>query len=374
MGHLVSATRNRLVYPANTTLTLVEPPTIPAVPGYLSPVTDSTWGTRVTRVSDVNNRRNVYSRTPGWNKDQSRIVLGYYNASYGAILNGVTYEQLLVWNMPSDAHWSSVYPDRLYSANNSSANLYAYTAAGVRTTVHDFSATYSLVSLGDGEGSVSNDDHALVLMTQTAGGAQGILVYDPIADSIRSTRSFSSRPNNAWISQSGTYVGVVWATNGSGAEQGVWVHDAATLTPQRQITTYGSRHCDPGIDSAGNEVIVYELSGVKMSRFADGTTTTLVTSPSAYGYQHISCRNLDRPGWAYLSSYKYDSNDYKGRDQIVAVKLDGSETVEVFCFANQRTNTGAAPVAVPSRDGTRVLFGSEWGVPGTTYAYIAEKV
>lgn len=109
-----------------------------------------------------------------------------------------------------------------------------------------------------------------------------------------------------------------------------------------------------------------------MFRLSDGAQTALLPA-NALEWGHVSCRNLGRPGWAYFSNYQYDNVPALGRDQLVAVKLDGSQTVEVFGFANHRTNTyDESPFAVPNRDGTKVLFGSEWGHPGTVYAYVAE--
>ena len=59
---------------------------------------------------------------------------------------------------------------------------------------------------------------------------------------------------------------------------------------------------------------------------------------------------------------------------MVAVKTDGSGTVEVFGFTHHTdTSTYAAqPHAVPSRDGKRVLFASEWGGAGI-FAYITGR-
>jgi hypothetical protein len=60
-----------------------------------------------------------------------------------------------------------------------------------------------------------------------------------------------------------------------------------------------------------------------------------------------------------------------GNDQVVAVRLDGSAAVRVFGFAERRgTSYETQPQAVPSRDGLRVLFASDWGNSGT-YAFVS---
>ena len=63
-----------------------------------------------------------------------------------------------------------------------------------------------------------------------------------------------------------------------------------------------------------------------------------------------------------------------GRDQIIAVRTDGSGIIEPFGFAHHQNTTNYAmqPHAVPAPDGRRVLFASEWG--GTEiYTYVAAR-
>ncbi len=76
----------------------------------------------------------------------------------------------------------------------------------------------------------------------------------------------------------------------------------------------------------------------------------------------------------YLSAYDCGVTARQaGQDQLVAVKTDGSRTVEVFGFANHRNTTyNSQPQATVSRDGTRVLFASEWGA-SNVYAFIAQR-
>lgn len=358
-------------YPPDTTLSNVTPPSIPSVPAYLSPVVDPTWGTHITRVSNVNGQRNSYARESAWNSDGTKLLLGY--AYPGRMLDGTTYADLGAISQISRSVWANTDPNAIYGSGGN--YFYRQNATtGTNTPIHTFTG-YTGIDLGGGEGCVSNDDKTVVLMTVTASGDQGVLVYDIALDSIVASVTFGNgtayRPNNAHTTQSGNYVVVNWSPDGSGAHQGVWLHDR-NLNSIRQMTTLGGRHFDSGYDTSGNEVLVGWFGSPKMQRYSDGAETSLTPVPSAYGYLHVSCRNLNRPGWVYLSMYQWDSNDNPGRDQLVAVKLDGSQMVEVFGFANHRSNTyGEMPFAVPSRDGKRVLFGSEWGVPGTVYAYVA---
>lgn len=78
---------------------------------------------------------------------------------------------------------------------------------------------------------------------------------------------------------------------------------------------------------------------------------------------HVSCRNLDRPGWALVSTQGPDSK-YPNHDfEIFWVKLDRSgEVRRVAHHHSDRENGGyfAEQHAVSNRDGTKIVFASNW--------------
>jgi hypothetical protein len=102
------------------------------------------------------------------------------------------------------------------------------------------------------------------------------------------------------------------------------------------------------------------LGGVVMVRLRDGAVTMLTDPTNEAFPHHISTRNLDRPGWAYVSYYP--SPGQRFNDEIIAVKLDGSKAVERL--AHQHSDANACyrceTHAVPARDGQRVIFASTW--------------
>jgi len=87
---------------------------------------------------------------------------------------------------------------------------------------------------------------------------------------------------------------------------------------------------------------------------------------------HVSCRNSARPGWAYVTYARNPGKRFS--DEIVAIKVDSSTSVERFAHtysdpdsiqilggkATRIHFTDAEPQAVPSRDGGRVLWTSNW--------------
>jgi hypothetical protein len=120
------------------------------------------------------------------------------------------------------------------------------------------------------------------------------------------------------------------------------------------------------------------LGGVVMVRLRDGAVTSLTDPANEAFPHHISTRAYDRPGWAYVSHYPNPGARF--HDEIVAVKLDGSRAVERLAHQHSDWNGcyRCETHPVPSRDGRRVLFASNWatycgtgcGVPTDYKAYV----
>jgi hypothetical protein len=134
-------------------------------------------------------------------------------------------------------------------------------------------------------------------------------------------------------------------------------------------------HYDMAVDAGGEEVAV----GVSKSKPDDGRVIKrrlrdgAVTVLTAGGYAgHTSARNLRRPGWVYVT--------YQGRsrawppywDEVAAVRIDGGRRVERLAHLHTaRKDYLTEAHAVPSPDGRRVIWASNWeaekGRPVGTY-------
>jgi hypothetical protein len=350
-------------YPADTTLRYVATSSL-ARPGYLAPVTDPTWGTTITRISNTAGVRQVYSRTPAWNSDESKILLSF---SYpGRMLDGSTYADLGSFNHVPQAIWANTDPNALYGVSGNQFIRQNATTEG-RTTLRTFSA-YSSISIGDYEGAIDDNDTYVALIGTTSGGSRHLITYNIATDAIVADIAAPANMDNAQISRKGNYVVVV----GSGYTR----RYDRNLTGFITLYPYG-HHGDNALDASGNEIFVANATdnGVESFRLSTGASTVLLPTRTAFDAGHTSGRNINRPGWIYLSNYDpsiYGFNYlWPGRDQVVALKTDGSGTVEVFGFAHHSILAYAnEPQAVPSRDGRRVLFASEWGTSGA-YAYVA---
>jgi hypothetical protein len=133
--------------------------------------------------------------------------------------------------------------------------------------------------------------------------------------------------------------------------------------------TFPLKHADMALDPFDNneDVIIggrscpgSSLGHVVMVRLRDGKVTSLTNPSNEPSFQHASARNLDRPGWVYVGFYKADG--MKFNDEIVAVKMDGSGQLERWSHKRSASSGcyRCESHPVPSRDGKRVLFASNW--------------
>jgi hypothetical protein len=351
-------------FPGQTTLKSLATTSLPR-PGYLGSVLDRSLGTTTTRISNAGVRQN-YSRISAWNSDGSKILLGF---SYpGRMLDGRTYRDLGSFSQISGAIWSNTNPNKLYGVDSqgNGNRLYSQNATtGALSVIRAFTS-FSYITIGDGEGGVSDDDRFIVLFGYPSSGAKHIIVFDLTSRTVVADKVAPSGTDNAQISRKGNYVVVVGSTTR---------RYTRSLASSIQLYPYGN-HGDNALDASGREIYVTNNApGVKSFRLSDGAGTLLLGGTTAFEYGHVSGRNIDRPGWIYLSVYNNTITAGRpGRDQLIAVKTDGSRTVEVFGFSHHTNTTTYAmqPHAVPAPDGRKVLFASEWG-GSAAYAFVVGR-
>jgi hypothetical protein len=366
-----------------TTWDVYQPPS--NSPEYLEPFTNE-FGLQVTRISDVEiigkdtqQLRHHYSKDSPWNSDETYIKLSGYPA---AILEANTYKFVKWADIPSSATWSNTNPNVMFGTSKN--KLVSYNLIiNASKTLYTFK-DYQEISYGNNEGNTSYDDRYIGLIGENFNNVT-LIVFDILNNSIVATKDLGSKENLDWFSVSplGDYAVVSWGSPGKGERQGVKVYDI-DLTNERQLTDYNS-HSDLGIDAEGNEVYVTFCDNaerenhfyLKMVRLSDGLETIIFTYSKAYGvwHGHISCRNINRPGWAYVSEGCCKTI---GEKEIFAIKLDTTNTVERFGHHHAMYKDGYEQEAhaVPNRDGTKVMFASSWnGVFTTKYppSFVVEK-
>lgn len=355
---------------------------------------DPKFGTTVERISDCisqsfNGIVPHYSKRQAWNADGS-ILLLFSGDGEGLLCDGNNYSFIKTIGVGGeDVFWHPTDANTIYYSADSI--LYSYnTSTETATPLHVFSA-YTWINTR-GEGNMSLDGRYYAFVGQKYNYVSGdvtfkdIVVYDL---QLNSEISVMPIPQDSitgfdWtsISPLGNYVVVDYADETTGRYHGVEVYDRnLNFIWQKPL---GAGHSDLGIDANGDEVLVMDVYNadsnktyIKKFRLSDGQETMLLEVSELFDL-HICLRNQQRHDWCFISTF-----DYTGRltddslswlpfeDEVFALKLDGSGDVQRIAHHHSRryspltydpdhSNYWAEPHATVDRQGTRIIYGSNW--------------
>ena len=362
-------------------------------PGLPTLPVSGTWG------SDA---RHVYSKQQPWSADESLISIENSGGPSPLILDGFT-------NLPKYApcsnydlwdyrwHPSRAHPHEQINVDSSGTRLSWFDVVScteTRSWALPIAADYGI---GSGEGNPSNDGRFVLI-----GGTRQIYVLD-----MDPQPPFAPYPNQRigpaldvsncglsdcsidWsgMSASGKYAVVSY----NGDNPRVFDVNASTLalTPHAMSTSsfrcqgtaaggyvYSLGHADVAVNPFDNneDVLVGRdqcfpssgqvngvvVSNVMMARLRDGQITALTDPNNEAFASHVSTRNINRPGWAYVD-YEVE-NGKRFSAEVIAVKLDGSKAVQRFAHEHSAFSGcyRCEPHASPSPDGRRIIFASNW--------------
>ena len=346
-------------------------------PAYLNSYRDPTFGTRVIRITgnpdsaipNVDGRwaqvaRHHYSKDAAWNCDQSLLCLTRHHGCPSRLfLDGSTYVPLFGRHRSPGAEirWHPKRPGIMVYVND---NVIGYWDVRENTTrvIATFPG-YAEFRIGPWEGNLSLDGR-LIVVDGKRGQDRIAFAYD-----IRRKQKYPDLVLNEvtidWVSVSASGKYIVLNGEIDGGRDRTQVYDLAGNKTGELWAAYGRpSHYDLTLDKNGDDVAV----GVSKSkpdngrvikrRLRDGKVSVL--TPGGYAC-HTSTRNVDRPGWAYVT-YQYRGAKWLPyRDEVVAVKLDGSMTVERIAHLHtKKIDYVTEAHAVPSPDGKRVLWASNW--------------
>jgi hypothetical protein len=327
------------------------------IPAYRATITDSTWKTRIRRITSSSGQRHAYAKVQPYNADGSKIMV-----RPNLLIDARTYDATS-HSLPAEARWSSTDPDVIWGVVSGGAGFVRHrVSTGQSTTLRSFSG-FGQLRIGTNEGNVDDNDRFVVLNE----GAH-FVVYD-IVNNTYTEHNISQYGglDNISISHSGEYIVAVWNASGSARGQGMELlrRDATFV---RQLTSHGGSHGDFARDAAGNDVwVVCNAPDMRAYRLDTFSSTQLLPPTPAFARGHVSGRMSRRPGWAGFSDYGGLSGA-AGYGQLALVKLDGSRQAEVYGFTHHYDDRGATYAAQPQAcwnlDGTRVIFASNWGVSG----------
>jgi hypothetical protein len=343
-----------------------------------------TWG-------DVNTHN--YSKDPAWSADERLLVLKRVKSLGTTLyLDGQTYRPLFARSAPAgtaETRWHPTIPDEMVIVGTD-ATVRRWNARTNAVTATLFAAPGYAAADWSYEGDLSTDArYVAIRATRSADGKRVGFRADLVTGAKGPDIDFAAEgifnPDAVSVSAKGTYIMATGGITGGtpccgGAYDAHKVFDAATGRLVQFWSEYGRpSHYDHAVDAFGNEVAVgvdkspANPGRVVMRRLADGAVTVLTKGGFA---GHTSARNAARPGWAYVSHSYNGPNWPPYRDEVFAVRLDGSQAIERYGNLHG-LNSGdydAEAHAVPAPDGRRVLFASEWGSAGArpVHAYGAD--
>ncbi|MEM8529671.1 MAG: hypothetical protein AAGF95_02445 [Chloroflexota bacterium] len=381
------STNETPIYPDNTQLTSVPIPQNVERPAYLQPMIDSVFGTQVIRISDqvgfgsnAMALRHTHATNQPWNADGSLLMLGHTNPA--VLLDGQTYAFLRWIYQPSDAMWLHTDPHSMIGTLSDTNQLVRFDIQmdWSYEIMHTFDE-FATISLGGGQTTLSMDDRYLVVFGFTE-AQTALLVYDLQDEAIISRLDVGTDQvgvdaaiNNAGLSQSGEYIVLAYNQDGATFPRGIHVLDR-DLTYLHTIHNNGAMPYDICIDTASNEAMIIsdDVNADLISIQLETTEKTELLSSEQIGQDfYVSCRNINRPGWAYISHFGNDAPEKAYFGETFAVKLDGSGMVNRFAHTHHtmQDNPENNPMAVPNQDGSKVLWASDWGdAEAPIYSYV----
>lgn len=326
-----------------------------------------------------------YAKRQAWNVDETKMDLRSASGDLH-IFNGQTYQYIntlsaiqgvqdIFWH-PTDPLVMYYFLDNIFYSINVQTEII--------TPLYTFSS-YTYVS-ATGEGNLSNDGRYVVVAGYNASyEIVDFLIFDIVSNNIVNTFNvFGQFTDFDWasISPLGNYVVIDYANTIDAPFNGLEVYDTSFNFIWRQ--PIGAGHSDMGLDIGGTEVLIMDAYDVDSNRtyinkynLSNGSTTSLLDISPDFD-QHESCRNMNRPGWAYISTFDYvglltdDSLTWQPfEDEVFALNMDGSGLVQRYNHHHSRRYSPstpnsdssvyfAEPHATVTKNGDRILYGSNW--------------
>lgn len=366
-----------------------------------------------------------YSKQVAWNADGTKYLVKDGNAWYHLYDSATNTDVRRITDatglsLDHDVRWSNTDPDLIYFVHQLSLKSYNIITRAV-TTIHTFSCTDGTL-VGDSwkngdEGNPSFDDRywAGMCTNYTSGVTTtlAVMVYDKQTDTVIANKTpseicggtcgttYTNKINWVGMSPTGNYVVINW-NSGSNYESN-YVRGSGTELFSRDLTysgmlMAGNSHMDVGYDVNGVEVAVMAQADVNTAnnesliyvrKLSDPTQLSTILLPYQFqrsiGYGvgtfynnswHVATRisSGNAMGWALFSTWFPYGNTSTGlgwgSNELFAVKIDttvpsGSTWYRIGrTMSIRNTDYNAEPHAVPNRDFTKILFGSNWNTDG----------
>jgi len=356
-------------------------------PGLHISYIDPVFKTVITRITDpsqltkVSRIRHYYSKANPFNADETLAVMFASNGSkwlYDA-KKWEPIQKLILWSSEPEIQWHPTDPNKFYylaklNKKRKARGMFVYDVrTKSRTLLRDFSE-YKWIR-GKLEGNMDRQGRFYALLG-TKGIDNEIFVYDVINNTVSKKQTVSKYVASDWVSvsPSGKYVVAMGKYRSR-------IYDIKmNLTHDLPRGTFG--HGDLCLGENETEYLVFDGADYEINRNRNINRVNLKTGEIdilvRIGWRstpHVSCRNVDNPGWALISTQGPD-NRYPNHDfEIFWIKLDGSNEVRrVAHHRSVRKGSGyfAEQQAVTNRTGDKIIFSSNWGRKGKICDYLID--
>jgi len=375
------------------------------------PYFDPIFGTQITRISDrkldkLGSWLNKYGSLmhpayPKHNYDNANGSYLLFQGSYGSgqILYDAKSFRLIKaldtravnWNQTVDPRWDAHNPDVLYYYFSPPTALSQY---NVRTDkfgiIHDFDKNFpgatSITMAEEGDCSYDSRYFAFALLAPRGGDpwvGVAVFCYDRIEDRIVGKidlpiKGFEKQGAGNWVGMSPSGKVLLGTVP-------MLVYDREFKKPPVKLTHGGGWHCDVGLDDEGREVILYRGGHIfspnaqsngcyAMCDLETGTETVLtgkIGDPEVGVPDiHFDCSSIFTPGWGMVSAFHpapiKQSHWTEYSIHLVELTRRKSPPPRIWRICHTHVNRGSGiddPFATFDRFGSKIFFGSNWGVP-----------
>ncbi len=352
--------------------------------------TDPVFGASIKRLSNAPSTNNnavsgpllfistEYSTASPFNSDNTLLILQHQG--YFGLYDG---EGTYLKDLPFAVHagteprWSRTDPHLLYYVSGNALKS-LQVVAGTSSLVHAFTE-YSAIR-GRGESEISPDGDHFVFAGDQPPGPSGpgvanryVFVYEISTGLKSAVLDTAGHAFNSLYIASNNSVAIGWIPTGTVRFSGVELFDR-TMTFKRQLT-HAIGHMRLTREANGDDVLVWTnpndaqpiacLNGIVKVRLSDAHQTCLLQLDWSLAV-HITAP--DRNGWVFVETYDpapapLSTNWKTYANEILQVRLDGTETRRLLHHRSRQTaNYGYQPRAAVSRDGSKLVFTSNYGL------------
>lgn len=297
-----------------------------------------------------------YSKRQAWNTSETHFL-----TKESHILSVDTSFTLTVGSLTSETVWSNTDPDILFGIQEHDGASNRFVSFNIKTrkiTEIEKFEIYEKMTIGQWEGTITNDDQFIVLVGEKD-DQKTLISYNVAEKEIVGQIQASENFNWAGFSQLGNWI--VVENNKYPDPDPKLIRYKPDFT-EETVLLEKPNHGDFCIDAYGEEV--YAMTGRNF--YWVNLSTKAISKhmlPSTL-YGHTSCRATDRPGWAYVSF-----EEVGGRIGAIPL-IPNFDRWEPWSFHYSLSEDySTQPRASVSRSGKSIVFSSDWSgeIPATSF-------